>query len=85
MFSFDVTSGKFRGKLGKLVLDKNTTLEDVRRFFPESAKQADTPSPGRPGEEMSLPFYDKDIPMDGALNLLFNKGRLQEVEFFSPC
>ncbi|MBF9222410.1 hypothetical protein [Hymenobacter ruricola] len=84
--SFDVTSGKFRGKIGKLVLDKNTTLEDVRRFFPAAAKEADEPAGhGRPGEVMSLPFYDKGVPMDGALELQFQHGHLQAVEFFSPC
>lgn len=83
--SFDVTTGKFRGKIGKLVLNQNTTLEDVRRFFPRAAKAAEVPSTGRRGEEMYLPFYDKDVPMDGSLNLLFEQGRLQEVEFFSPC
>ncbi|MGY3090308.1 hypothetical protein ACVWYF_003363 [Hymenobacter sp. UYAg731] len=84
--SFDVTSGKFQGKLGKLVLNQNTTLEDVRRFFPEAAKEADKPAgPGRSGEIMSLPFYDKDVPQDGALELQFQNGRLQAVEFFSPC
>ena len=84
--SFDVTSGKFQGKIGKLVLNQNTTLEDVRHFFPEAAKAADKPAGhGRVGEEMYLPFYDKDVPMDGSLNLLFRKGRLQAVEFFSPC
>ena len=84
--SFDVTSGKFQGRVGKLVLNQNTTLEDVRRFFPVSAKEAEKPAGhGRPGEEMSLPFYDKDVPQDGALDLLFQNGRLQAVEFFSPC
>jgi hypothetical protein len=83
--SFDVTTGKFQGKLGKLILNQNTTLEDVRRIFPKSAKQADVPSTGRLGEEMSLPFYYKGEPMDESLNLLFKKGRLQEVEFFMPC
>ena len=83
--SFDVTSGKFQGKLGKLVLNQHTTLEDVRRFFPVAAKEADQPSTGRPGEEMSLPFYDKDVAMDGSLILLFKRGHLQAVEFFSPC
>ena len=83
--SFDVTSGKFQGKIGKLVLNQNTTLEDIRRFFPVAAKEADQPSTGRPGEEMSLPFYDKDMPMDGSLILLFKQGHLQAVEFFSPC
>ena len=83
--SFDVTSGKFQGKLGKLVLNQHTTLEDVRRFFPVAAKEADVPSTGRPGEEMSLPFYDKGVPMDGSLILLFKQGHLQAVEFFSPC
>jgi hypothetical protein len=83
--SFDVTTGKFQGKLGKLMLNQHTTLEDVRRVFPESAKQADVPSTGRPGEEMSLPFYYKGEQTDESLNLLFKKGRLQEVEFFMPC
>ena len=84
--SFDVTSGKFQGRVGKLVLNQNTTLEDVRRFFPVSAKEAEKPAGhGRPGEEMSLPFYDKDVPQDGALDLLFQNGRLQAVEFSSPC
>jgi hypothetical protein len=86
LLGFDVTSGKFKGKLGELVLDKNTTLEDVRRFYPESAKAADKPAgPGRMGEEMSLPYYDKGVPVEGALELLFQKGRLQAVEFFNPC
>jgi hypothetical protein len=83
--SFDVTTGKFQGKLGQLILNQNTTLEDVRRIFPEAAKQADVPSTGRPGEEMSLPFYYKGEQMDESLNLLFKKGHLQEVECFSPC
>ena len=83
--SFDVTSGKFQGKLGKLVLNQSTTLEDVRRFFPVAAREADKPAAGQPGEEMRLPFYDKAVPMDGSLILLFKKGRLQAVEFFSPC
>jgi hypothetical protein len=83
--SFEVTSGKFRGKLGPLLLNQHTTLEDVRRIFPESAKQADVPSTVRPEEEMSLPFFYKGEPMDDSLLLLFKKGRLQQVEFFSPC
>ncbi|WP_046245761.1 hypothetical protein [Hymenobacter terrenus] len=85
LYKFNVTSGKFQGKIGKLVLDKNTTLEDVRRFFPESAKQAETPAIGRPGEVMNLPFYYKGEQVDTYLNLIFQKGRLQEVEFWSPC
>ncbi|MFD2720105.1 hypothetical protein ACFST9_15385 [Hymenobacter monticola] len=86
MLGFDVRSGKFKGKLGKLVLDKKTTLEDVRRFYPESAKEADKPAGhGLPNEMMSLPFYEKGVPVEGALELIFEKGRLQVVEFFNPC
>ena len=86
LLGFDVTSGKFKGKLGELVLDKNTTLEDVRHFYPESAKAADKPAGhGRTGEVMSLPYYDKGVPVEGALELLFQKGRLQAVHFFNPC
>lgn len=86
LFSFDVTTGRFQGRIGKLVLDKNTTLEDVRHFFPMSAKDADQPAGhGRPGEVMSLPFYYKGVPQDGAVDLLFQDGRLQAVEFFSAC
>jgi len=83
--SFDVTTGKFQGKLGPLILNQTTTLQDVRRIFPESAKQADVPSTGRPGEEMSLPFYYKGEQTDESLHLLFKKGHLQEVEFYLPC
>ena len=83
--SFDVTSGKFQGRVGKLVLNQKTTLEDVRRFFPVAAREADKPAAGQLGEGMRLPFYDKAVPMDGSLILLFKKGRLQAVEFFSPC
>lgn len=82
---FDVTTGKFQGKIGKLLLNQNTTLEDVRRFFPEAAKEADKPSTSQPGEVMYLPFFYKGMPMDESLNLIFKQGRLQEVEFFSPC
>ena len=86
LVSFAVTSGKFRGRIGKLVLNQNTTLEDVRRYFPQAAREADHPAGhGRPGEVMSLPFYDKDVPEDGALELMFRNGHLQEVAFFSPC
>jgi hypothetical protein len=83
--TFDVTTGKFQGKLGQLILNQKTTLEDVRRIFPVSAKQADVPSTGQPGEEMSLPFYYKGEQTDEYLNLVFKKGRLQKVDFFSPC
>jgi len=83
--SFDVTTGKFQGKLGKLALNQNTTLEDVRRFFPVSAKQADVPASGQPGEVMQLPFYQNGTLQDASLNLIFQHGRLQEVEFFNPC
>ena len=83
--SFDVTSGKFQGKLGSLLLNQHTTLEDVRRIFPVSAKEAEVPSTGRPGEEISLPFFYKGEQMDDALLLLFKKGHLQEVDFYSPC
>jgi hypothetical protein len=83
--SFDVTSGKFQGKLGKLVLNKYTSLEDVRRFFPVSAKEAETPATGRPGEGMSLPIYYKGVPTDVYLILMFKKGRLQSVDFWSQC
>lgn len=82
---FDVTTGKFHGKVGQLVLNDKTTLEDVRRFFPESAKEADMPATGRSGEEMSIPFFYKGTPTDASLSLLFKKGRLQKVEFFFPC
>lgn len=85
LLSFDVTTGKFYGKVGQLILNEKTTLEDVRRFFPESAKEADVPSSGRPGEEMSVPFFYKGTPTDASLSLLFKKGRLQKVEFFFPC
>ena len=85
LHSFDVTSGKFQGKLGKLVLDQHTTLEDVRRFYPVSAKDADLPATGRPEQQMSLPFFYHGQPTDASLTLLFRKGRLQEVEFFFPC
>lgn len=80
----DVAAGKFQGKIGKLVLNQNTTLEDVRRYFPISAKQADKPFTnrlGEQGEEMGLRFRGAD----NSITLLFKKGRLQKVEFFMPC
>ena len=82
---FDVTTGKFQGKLGEISLNQNTTLEDIRRVFPTSAKQADGPATGQSGEVMSLPFYHNGQPTDEYLHLLFKKGRLQEVVFYSPC
>lgn len=85
LLRFDVTTGKFKGKLGKLPLNQNTTLDDVRRFFTLSAKEAEKPASGRPEEEMGLPFFYKGVPLDASLILLFKKGRLQAVEFFNPC
>lgn len=85
LHSFDVTTGKFQGRVGQILLTEKTTLEDVRRFFPVSAKQADRPATGRPGEVMSVPFSTEGVPEEGALTLTFKKGRLQEVEFFFPC
>lgn len=86
MCCFNVTSGKFQGKLGKLLLNQNTTLEDIRRVYPMSAKEADKPRAGQPDEEMmSLPFYDKDQPLEAGLILLFKQGRLEQVDFWSPC
>ncbi|WP_460503509.1 hypothetical protein, partial [Hymenobacter agri] len=86
LLKFDVTSGRFKAQLGKLMLDKNTTLEAVRRFYPESAREADEPAGrGRPGELMSLPFIYKGKGIDESLNLEFQNGRLQVIELFSPC
>ena len=83
--TFDVTKGKFQGKLGQLVLNQNTTLEDVRRCFPLSAKDAEKPTSGRPEKEITLPFYHNAQPLDESLRLLFKNGRLQAVWFYSPC
>lgn len=83
--NFNVTSGKFQGKLRQLILNQNITLEDVRRFFPQSAKGADVPVTGRSGEVISLPFFYKGTAVDASLNLLFKQGHLQEVEFWYPC
>ena len=83
--NFDVTTGKFQGRLGRLILNQHTTLEDVRRYFPQSAKEADVPATGRPGEVMGLPFFHKGTPVDASLNLIFKQGHLQEVEFWYPC
>ena len=86
MCTFNVASGKFRGMMGKLVLNQNTTLEDIRRIYPLSAKQADKPRAGQPDEEMMfLTYYDKDQPLDQGLVLLFKQGRLQQIDFWSPC
>lgn len=86
LLRFDVTTGRFKARLGKLVLDRNTTLDDVRRFYPESAKEADKPAgPGQTGEVMGLPFIYKGEGSDESLDLQFQNGRLQAVEIFSPC
>jgi hypothetical protein len=83
--SFNVSTGKFQGRLGRLLLNQRTTLEDVRRYFPQAAKAADVPATGRPGGVMSLPFIYKGTPADASLNLIFKQGHLQEVEFWYPC
>ena len=83
--SFDVTTGKFRGKLGKVVLNQHTTLEDFRRFYPLSAKQADVPSTSCPGEIMELPFYHRGEQTENTVLFFFKKGLLQKVDFWSPC
>lgn len=80
LYLFDVTTGKFHGTVGRLVLNQNTTLEDVRRFYPLSAKQA-----GADNGTISLPFEHAGQLTDASLNLTFKKGRLQEVEFYFPC
>jgi hypothetical protein len=80
LYLFDVTTGKFHGNIGKLALNQNTTLEDVRRFYPLSAKQVETYS-----GTISLPFEHGGQLMDSSLHLIFKEGRLQEVEFYFPC
>ncbi len=80
LYLFDVTTGKFYGNIGKLVLNQNTTLEDVRRFYPLPVKEA-----GSDSGTVSLPFEHGGQLMDASLNLIFKKGRLQEVEFYFPC
>ena len=84
--SFDVTAGKFEGKLGQLELNRNTTLEEASRFFPSSARDAAVPDAGHlEMKTMSLPFEYNGEQTDDHLNLIFEKGRLKEVEFYSPC
>ena len=83
--SFDVTTGRFRGRLGQLVLDQHTTIEDVGRFFPRTVRDGYGPATGRPGQEISLPFYHQGQQMEDWLVLLFEQGRLREVGYWSPC
>jgi hypothetical protein len=85
LHSFDVTTGKFTGKLGKLTLNQNTTLEDLRRYYPLAAKQAEEPGASRDEQIVSLPFEYQGNMTDETLHLVFKNGRLQEVEFFFPC
>ncbi|GAB2779528.1 hypothetical protein HNQ93_001485 [Hymenobacter luteus] len=85
LHSFDVTTGQFKGKLGKLTLDQNTTLEDVRRLYPVATKQAEEPEPESGELTVNLPFEHNGELTDASLNLVFKNGRLQEVEFFFPC
>ncbi|GAB3226001.1 hypothetical protein GCM10027346_07820 [Hymenobacter seoulensis] len=85
LHSFDVTTGKFQGKIGGLVLNQHTTLEDVRRIYPAAVKAAGAPSTVTQEQTMSLPFFYEGTPTDASLSLKFKEGRLQEVEFFFPC
>ncbi|TGE08441.1 hypothetical protein [Hymenobacter fodinae] len=85
LHTFDVTTGQFSGKLGKLTLDQNTTLEDLRRYYPRAARQAEETNTNRDEQVVNLPFEDQGELTDASLNLVFRNGRLQEVEFFFPC
>ncbi|MCA8830921.1 hypothetical protein [Hymenobacter pini] len=85
LHSFDVTTGKFSGKLGKVTLNQSTTLEDLRRYYPLAVKQAEESTDGRAEQVVSLPFGYQGEMTDSSLSLLFRNGRLQEVEFFFPC
>ncbi|MET3881066.1 hypothetical protein [Chitinophaga sp. OAE865] len=66
---------------GKVMLTRNTTWEDVKRFYPNAVLQAE--NEGKKDMIILRDSYNKDN--DSSVQLHFENGRLVRVVNFIPC
>ncbi len=83
--SVDFRSGKFRITIGQQVLDRHTTLDDIRRRYPLAASKVTewqtTASAGKMYQVVSI----RNPGMDDVWQLYFDHGKLVEFEYYRPC
>ncbi|WP_143069731.1 hypothetical protein [Hymenobacter actinosclerus] len=84
--AMDVRNGRFSGKLGKLVLNQHTTLQDVARVFPNAVRSVRPAAMSAALQEISFTYLmGNGETADGTLNLIFDRGKLILVEHWFPC
>jgi hypothetical protein len=70
---------------GKLVLDGNTTLKDLAKVFPKSAKDQSTMSLGDNEMVISISINTGKKPSDDGWVLMFKNGKLIQIDYWMPC
>ena len=84
--AMDVRSGRFHGKLGSLVLNQSTTLQDVARVFPNAARRVGPATESTALQQVSFTFLLKNgETADGELWLIFDRGQLISVNHWFAC
>ncbi|NVO32522.1 hypothetical protein [Hymenobacter lapidiphilus] len=84
--TMDVRSGRFHGKLGKLLLNQRTTLQDMARVFPKAAQTVGPAAESAAFQQVSFTYLlDNGQTADGELWLIFDQGKLIKVENWFPC
>lgn len=67
-------------------IDAKTTLDDIKKIFPNSVRNID--KPGRP-EEGELPVIrlreDKEGISDGHINIYFKNNKIHSILWWFPC
>ena len=80
----DFSSGKFQLSIGKQVLNRNTTLDDVRRLYPVAAsKVSDWRDVGAGKTYQVISIQEPGV--DDALKFMFEHNKLVKFEYFTPC
>lgn len=84
--AMDVRNGRFSGKLGKLVLNQHTVLQEVARVFPKAALTVRPAASSVALQQISFTYLmPNGETADGTLNLIFDHGKLVLVEHWFPC
>ncbi len=82
--SVDFRSGKVRLVHPDFILDRNTTLESLRKYFPAAVKAA-SPVNTDIGDAIWINLQTDRQPTDFQWLLIFQKGKLARVDLNTPC
>ncbi|HLD52439.1 MAG TPA: hypothetical protein VJA82_03985 [Sediminibacterium sp.] len=83
--SIDFESGNIRIFSPKIIFEKSTTFEEIKKLFPNSAKEATQVVIENNRTVLSLKLATSKFESDNAWILLFEGEKLIKFEYWMPC